>query len=91
MRDAVIAEKLPECYKFNTIIRKEVSNLGGEVSFHQRLKHHERPLDLRFELQRIEPGIASVMTNKYKIIFVLINGENWRCPDIGINVFKRVF
>lgn len=34
-------------------------------------------LDMRLLFERIKPCISGIMVDKYKVIFVIVNRENW--------------
>lgn len=61
-----------------------------ESVLNQRLESDECVMDLRFQLEWIQPGIASVQINNDKIVLVAIDGHNWRRPHICIQILKRM-
>lgn len=56
----------------------------------QGFECYKRLLNLRLLPQRIKSGVTGKVIDKYQIILEVIDRENWRCPNISIDIIKRM-
>ena len=80
MKDARLRKKGAQDNKLSAVVREKSPYFCLEFVFSKRLEGNESFFYMGFKFERVKPGVSSEMVYYNKIVFVVINRDNRRCP-----------
>lgn len=88
--NAMSRKELTQGDELTAVIGVQSTDLVFKFVLHQSFELDESVVNLRLQLEWIQPRIASVHVNNHKIVLEAIYRHNRRRPHVRIQILKRI-